>query len=141
MVCMCRIDAICLRRLLHIPLTYDNYHLYYSCSFLSNMQSTLLKIMAGVEKEFDGTARPLPGSSIGYLPQEPRLEYETVKECIDSAVASSRAILDKYNELSLSMADPNLTDEEMTSAMNQLEAIGDKIEAENLWELDRMVER
>eukprot|EP01082_Thalassiosira_pseudonana_P003091 g2946.t1 g2946 contig12:1124391-1126664(+) len=104
-------------------------------------KSTLLKIMAGVEKEFDGTARPLPGSSIGYLPQEPRLEYETVKECIDSAVASSRAILDKYNELSLSMADPNLTDEEMTSAMNQLEAIGDKIEAENLWELDRMVER
>jgi len=104
-------------------------------------KSTLLKIMAGVETEFDGIARPLPGASIGYLPQEPILEYETVQECIDSAVASSRAVLDKYNELSMSMANPDITDEEMTSAMNQLEVIGNKIEAENLWELDRTVER
>ncbi|KAL7520930.1 hypothetical protein ACHAWX_005622 [Stephanocyclus meneghinianus] len=104
-------------------------------------KSTLLKIMAGIETEYDGIARPLPGASIGYLPQEPILEYETVQECIDAAVSSSRAILDKYNELSLSMADPNLTEEEMASAMSQLESIADKIEAENLWELDRMVER
>jgi ABC-type Mn2+/Zn2+ transport system ATPase subunit len=104
-------------------------------------KSTLLKIMAGVEKEFDGIARPLPGASIGYLPQEPVLEYETVQECIDAAVASSKAILDEYNELSMSMANPDITDEEMTSAMNKLETIGNKIEAENLWELDRMVER
>lgn len=104
-------------------------------------KSTLLKIMAGVEKEFDGVARPLPGASIGYLPQEPILEYETVQECIDAAVASSKAILDEYNELSMSMANPDITDEEMTSAMNKLETIGNKIEAENLWELDRTVER
>ena len=56
-------------------------------------------------------------------------------------MSSSRAILDKYNELSMSMADPNISDEEMTSAMNQLEQIGDKIEALDLWELDRTVER
>ena len=97
--------------------------------------------MAGIEKEYEGTARPLPGASIGYLPQEPILEYETVQECMDAAVASSRAVLDKYNELSMSMADPDITDEKMTSAMTQLETIGDKIEAENLWELDRTVER
>lgn len=105
------------------------------------LQSTLLKIMAGIEKEFDGIARPLPGASIGYLSQEPILEYETVKECIDAAVSSSRAILDKYNELSASMANPDITDEEMTSAMNEMERIGNKIEAENLWDLDRTVER
>ena len=104
-------------------------------------KSTLLKIMAGVEKEFDGTARPLPGASIGYLPQEPVLEFETVQECIDAAVAAPKAILDEYNELSMSMANPDITDEEMTSAMNKLETIGNKIEAENLWELDRTVER
>ncbi|KAL9187928.1 hypothetical protein ACHAXT_006306 [Thalassiosira profunda] len=104
-------------------------------------KSTLLKIMAGIETEFDGIARPLPGASIGYLPQEPVLEYETVQECIDSAVASSRAILDEYNELSMKLADPDITDEEMTSTMTKLEGIGDKIEAENLWELDRTVER
>jgi ATPase subunit of ABC transporter with duplicated ATPase domains len=97
--------------------------------------------MAGIEKEFDGIARPLPGASIGYLPQEPILEYETVQECIDSAVSSSRAIIDKYNELSLSLADPDISEEDMTKTMSQLESIGDKIEAENLWELDRIVER
>jgi len=104
-------------------------------------KSTLLKIMAGIEKEYDGIARPLPGASIGYLSQEPILEFETVQECIDSAVASSRAILDKYNELSMSLADPDVSEEDMNKAMSQLETIGDKIEAENLWELDRMVER
>eukprot|EP00574_Skeletonema_japonicum_P004651 CAMPEP_0201723544 /NCGR_PEP_ID=MMETSP0593-20130828/7572_1 /ASSEMBLY_ACC=CAM_ASM_000672 /TAXON_ID=267983 /ORGANISM="Skeletonema japonicum, Strain CCMP2506" /LENGTH=641 /DNA_ID=CAMNT_0048214673 /DNA_START=41 /DNA_END=1966 /DNA_ORIENTATION=+ len=104
-------------------------------------KSTLLKIMAGVEKEFDGIARPLPGASIGYLPQEPILEYETVQECIDAAVASSKAVLDEYNELSMSMANPDITDEEMTNAMNKLETIGNKIEAENLWSLDMTVER
>ena len=104
-------------------------------------KSTLLKIMAGIEKEYDGIARPLPGASIGYLSQEPILEYETVRECIDAAVSSSRAILDRYNELGASMANPDITDEEMTNAMNEMERISDKIEAENLWELDRTVER
>ena len=56
-------------------------------------------------------------------------------------MASSRSILDEYNELSMSMANPDITDEEMTSVMNKLETIGNKIEAENLWELDRTVER
>ena len=97
--------------------------------------------MAGIEKEFDGIARPLPGASIGYLSQEPVLQYETGKECIDSAVSSSRAILNKYNELSESMANPDITGEEMTKAMDDMERIGNKIEAENLWELDRTVER
>lgn len=115
--------------------------MHSTANHIPRLKSTLLKIMAGIETEYDGIARPLPGASIGYLPQEPILEYETVQECIDAAVSSSRAILDKYNELSLSMADPNLTEEEISSAMSQLESIADKIEAENLWELDRMVER
>ena len=72
---------------------------------------------------------------------EPVLEHETVQECIESAVASSRAVLNEYDELSSKLADPNLSETEMTSAMNKLEAIGNKIEAENLWDLDRTVER
>ena len=104
-------------------------------------KSTLLKIMAGVEKEFEGTARPLPGASIGYLSQEPELEFETIKECIDDAVSSSRGILDEYNSLSMKLADPDITDEDMTSTMTKLESIGDQIEASNLWDLDRTVER
>lgn len=97
--------------------------------------------MAGVDKEFDGTARPLPGSSIGYLSQEPELEFETVKECIDAAVQSSRDILDEYNTISMKLADPSIEDEEMTKVYADMEKIGDQIEANNLWELDRTVER
>jgi sulfate-transporting ATPase len=98
--------------------------------------------MAGVEKEFDGLARPLPGASIGYLPQEPDLtRYQTVQECIDDAVQSSKKILEKYNTLSMKLADPDITDEEMQVAMNQIESLNDQIEAGNLWELDRMVSR
>lgn len=105
-------------------------------------KSTLMKIMAGVEKEFDGTARPLPGASIGYLPQEPQLDqFETVQDVLDDAVKSSKAILDQYTDLSMKLADPDLTDDEMAKAMSDLETIGDQIEAGDLWELDRVVER
>jgi sulfate-transporting ATPase len=104
-------------------------------------KSTLLKIMAGVDTEFDGTARPLPGASIGYLSQEPELEYETVQECIDEAVKSSQEILDGYNELSMKLADPEISDDEMTQTLEKLEVFNDQIEAGDLWELDRVVSR
>lgn len=104
-------------------------------------KSTLLKIMAGVDTEFDGLARPLPGASIGYLAQEPQLTQPTVQECIDEAVASSRAILAEYNALSVKVADPDLDADEMATAMDQLEVIGNKIDAGDLWELDRVVSR
>lgn len=97
--------------------------------------------MAGVEKEYDGLARPLPGASIGYLPQEPELQYETVQECIDEAVASSQAILDQYNEESMKLADPDISDEEMAVTMERLEKLNNQIEAGDLWELDRVVSR
>jgi ATPase subunit of ABC transporter with duplicated ATPase domains len=98
--------------------------------------------MAGVEQEYDGLARPLPGASIGYLPQEPNLEkYETVQECIDEAVKSSRDILDKYNDLSLKLADPDITDDEMQQTLDKIETLNDQIEAGDLWELDRVVSR
>lgn len=103
-------------------------------------KSTLLKIMAGVETEFDGTARPLPGASIGYLPQEPELQFETVQECIDEAVKSSQAVLDEYNELSMKLAE-DISDEEMTQVLEKIEKLNDQIEAGDLWELERVVSR
>jgi len=104
-------------------------------------KSTLLKIMAGVEKEYDGLARPLPGASIGYLPQEPVLEYATVQENIDQGVKSSQLILDAYNEKSMKLADPDISDEEMTTVLAQLETLTEKIDAGELWELERVVSR
>ena len=104
-------------------------------------KSTLLKIMAGVDQEFDGTARPLPGASIGYLPQEPELPFETVQECVDEAVRPSQAIIDEFNKLSMKLADPDLTDEEMNRIMTKTDELNNKIEAGNLWELERIVSR
>jgi energy-dependent translational throttle protein EttA len=97
--------------------------------------------MAGLDQEFDGIARPLPGASIGYLSQEPVLPFETVAENIQDAVQSSQAILDKYNELSMKLADPALSADEMSRIMEQTEQINSEIEAKNLWELDRVVSR
>lgn len=104
-------------------------------------KSTLLKIMAGVDLEFDGVARPLPGASIGYLSQEPVLPFDTVQECVDDAVQFSKAILDEYNALSMRLGDADLTDEEMNKILVQTEALTNQIEAQNLWELDRIVSR
>jgi energy-dependent translational throttle protein EttA len=104
-------------------------------------KSTLLKIMAGIDTEFDGLARPLPGASIGYLSQEPQLEFETVQECVDDAVKSSQAILDEYNEQSLKLADPTLDDQQMAVVMTRMEKLNDQIEAGNLWDLERVVSR
>lgn len=97
--------------------------------------------MAGIETEYDGLARPLPGASIGYLPQEPELEFETVQECIDEAVKSSQAVLDEYNDLSMKLADPDIDDETMADVMVKIEKLGDQIDAGDLWELDRVVSR
>ena len=65
----------------------------------------------------------------------------SVQQCVDAAVQSSRDLLENYNELSLKLADPSLNDDEMNSLMNKLSTLGDEIEAKNLWELDRVVER
>jgi len=104
-------------------------------------KSTMLKIMAGLDKEFDGIADPKPGSSVGYLSQDPTLDFDTVGECIEPAIASSRKILDDYNELSAKMGDTELSPDEMQKVYDDFEKVSNVIEARDLWELDRNVER
>ncbi|GMI18871.1 hypothetical protein TeGR_g15089 [Tetraparma gracilis] len=101
-------------------------------------KSTLLKVMAGLDAEFDGEARPLPGARIGYLPQEPALEGETVADCIRPAVAASQALLDEYNDLSVKIGEGP---EDMDKLMERFSALQDQIDARDLWELDRAVAR
>lgn len=103
-------------------------------------KSTLLRIMAGVDKDFMGTARPAKGVSVGYFPQEPHLEPElTVEQCIAEGVADSQAILDRYNEINLKFGE-EMSPEEMEDLLADQARIQDKIDAGNLWELDRTVE-
>ena len=69
------------------------------CSVITvRAKATLLRIMAGEDADFIGTARPASGIKIGYFPQEPRLDgSKAVEECIEEAVADSRAVLNLYN--------------------------------------------
>lgn len=100
-------------------------------------KSTLLKVMAGVEKAFDGVAVPMPGISIGYLPQEPTLEGKLVIDNINLGVKKSQDVIDRFNELSAQCADPQYSDK-LDDIMNELADVQAKIDAANLWELDRI---
>lgn len=103
-------------------------------------KSTLLRIMAGEDQNFMGTARPAKGVTIGYFPQEPRLNPEfTVEQCINEAVAPSRAVLDRYNDLNMKLGE-NLSPEEMESVLEEQAKVQDQIDAGNLWELDHTLE-
>ena len=69
-------------------------------------KSTLLRIMAGVDKDFLGEAWPAPGLKIGYLPQEPHLdETKTVKENVDEGVSETRALLQRFEDISMKLGE------------------------------------
>jgi ATP-binding cassette ChvD family protein len=103
-------------------------------------KSTLLRIMAGEDTDFMGTVRPAKGTKIGYFPQEPRLDPEkTVGDCVEEAVEESRAILNRFNELSMKLGE-DMSSDEMEKALEQQATIQDKIDAANQWELDRTLE-
>jgi ATP-binding cassette ChvD family protein len=103
-------------------------------------KSTLLRIMAGIDKEFQGEAWIEPGRTAGYLPQEPQLDSKlTVKENVMQAVKEKQAILDRYNEISMKFAEP-MSDDAMEKLMAEQGKLQDKIDADNLWDLERNVE-
>jgi ATPase subunit of ABC transporter with duplicated ATPase domains len=90
-------------------------------------KSTLLKIIAGIDKDFKGEAWAAKGAKVGYLAQEPHLDPKlTAKENVMLGVAEQTAILERYNELAMNYSDE--TAEEMA-------ALQDQIDAQNLWEL------
>lgn len=103
-------------------------------------KSTLLRIMAGIETEFMGEAKPMDGIRIGYLPQEPSLDAgRTVLENIEPAVKPVRDLLARFEELSMKLGE-SLSDEEMDKVMAEHGRVQDAIEAANGWELDRTLE-
>jgi len=101
-------------------------------------KSTLLRIMAGVDTEFIGEARPADGVKIGYLPQEPVLDEKLdVRGNVELAVKETRDLLKAYEDVSAKFADP---DADMDKLMEQQAKLQDKIEAVGAWDLDRTVE-
>jgi sulfate-transporting ATPase len=103
-------------------------------------KSTVLRIMAGLDTEFDGEARPQPGIKIGYLPQEPQLDPEKdVRGNVEEGVAETKALVDRFNEISMKFAEP-MSDDEMNALLEEQGTLQDAIDAEGAWELDRKLE-
>ena len=103
-------------------------------------KSTLLRIMAGVDRDFQGEARPLPGTRIGYLPQEPQLDpARDVRGNVLEGVAEQQALLDRYHEISAKFAEP-MDDDEMTRLLEKQGNLQERIEALGLWELDHKLD-
>jgi len=103
-------------------------------------KSTILKVMAGVEKEFLGEAYPADGVSIGFLQQEPALDAaKTVLGNVEEGVASTKALLTRYDELNGKLGDP-LDPDEMEKVLDELGKLQDRIDAVGAWELDSKLE-
>jgi ATP-binding cassette ChvD family protein len=103
-------------------------------------KSTLLRIMAGLDTEIDGEARPQPGIKIGYLPQEPELDpAKDVRGNVEDGVAETKGLVDRFNEISEKFAEP-MSDDEMNALLEEQGKLQDAIDAAGAWELDRKLE-
>ena len=103
-------------------------------------KSTLLRIMAGEDTQFVGEAFPAAGITIGYLPQEPRLDpAKTVLGNVEEGVAEVRALLDRYDAINARFGE-DLSQEEMDKVLEEQGRVQDRIEAANGWDLDSRLE-
>ena len=100
-------------------------------------KSSLLRIMAGIDTDFVGEARALPGIKIGYLPQEPQLDpNKDVRGNVEEAIADIKKLLDRFNEISMKFAEP-LSETEMNKLFEEQGELQTQIEAQGGWELER----
>ena len=103
-------------------------------------KSTLLRIMAGLDHDFGGEAVLSEGFTTGFLPQEPQLDpAKDVRGQVEAAVAGTRALLTRFEELSTKLGEP-MSDDEMEKLLAEQGRLQDQIDAVNAWELDRQLE-
>lgn len=103
-------------------------------------KSSLLKIMAGIDKEFNGEARPQADIKIGYLEQEPKLDpNKTVRGNVETGLGEAMELLNRFNEVSMKFAEP-MTDDEMNTLLEEQGKLQTAIDAINGWEVERVLE-
>jgi ATP-binding cassette ChvD family protein len=103
-------------------------------------KSSLLRIMAGVDRDFLGEARPLAGTKIGFLPQEPQLDSaKDVRGNVMEGVREQQRMLDQFNEISAKFAEP-MDDDEMTRLLEKQGNLQERIDALGLWELEHKID-
>jgi ATP-binding cassette ChvD family protein len=103
-------------------------------------KSSLLRIMAGVDKDFIGDARPADGVTIGYLPQEPVLDpSKDVRGNVEEGLGHIRALLDEFNAISAKFAEP-MDDDAMNRLLERQGALQERIDHAGAWELDHRID-
>jgi ATP-binding cassette ChvD family protein len=103
-------------------------------------KSSLLRIMAGTDKEFVGEAVLSGGYTVGFLEQEPKLDTEkTVRQCVEEGVQQTVDLLHEYNKINESFANP-MSDDEMQKLIERQGTVQEKLDHLNAWELDSMLE-
>ena len=103
-------------------------------------KSSLLRIMAGVDQDFLGEAFAMEGLRVGFLPQEPALDPDkTVLGNVEEGVSETKALLQRFDEISTKLGEP-LSDDEMERLLAEQATLQDKIDAVNAWDLDRTVD-
>ncbi|MDQ3757737.1 MAG: energy-dependent translational throttle protein EttA [Actinomycetota bacterium] len=101
-------------------------------------KSSLLRIMAGEDDGYTGEARLTPGFTVGFLPQEPRLDpSQDVFGNVASGLGETKALLDRYNEVCEAMGDPDADFDKLLAEQAELQ---DRIDAAGAWDLDRTLE-
>ncbi len=103
-------------------------------------KSSLLRIMAGVDKDFIGEAKPLAGTRIGYLPQEPQLDAaKDVRGNVEEGVRELRQLLDDFNTISARFTEP-MSDDEMNRLLEKQGRLQDQIDHLGVWDLDHKLD-
>jgi len=103
-------------------------------------KSSLLRIMAGEDNDYEGEARPQAGIKVGFLPQEPQLDPgKDVRGNVEEGLGEAKVLLDRFNEISMKFAEP-MEDAEMTALLEEQGKLQDAIDATGGWELDRKLE-
>jgi len=103
-------------------------------------KSTLLKIMAGIDKEYNGEAWSAEGAKVGYLPQEPQLDpAKDVLGNVMEAVAETKALLDRFDEVSARFAE-ELSDDEMNALIAEQGDLQERIDHLDAWDIQRKIE-
>ncbi|MBN2502836.1 MAG: energy-dependent translational throttle protein EttA [Anaerolineales bacterium] len=103
-------------------------------------KSSLLRILAGVDNEFEGETVLAPGYTVGFLEQEPQLDdSKTVREIVEEGVKEKVELLAEFERLSAKFAEP-MSDDEMNDLLDKQGAVQEKIDTQNLWDLDSQLE-
>ena len=99
-------------------------------------KSSLLKILAGVDRDFLGKTILSPGYTVGYLEQEPKLDdSKTVKQIVEEGVQSTIDLINEYNAINEKFSEP-MPDDEMTKLCDRQAAVQEKLDALDAWDID-----